>query len=165
MKGSKPIFFIIAMLLLFTTTSLSLFSLEVGDQAPAFVLTDLNRNYIFSRNIYGKGWVLVDFYATWCDACNEELPYLEDLYERRGGDDFHVVVMATDTEGSATVKPFFDQRTTPLLILLDRYQKSVESFGVTELPTVFLVDPQGFIVYKSSGFHEGLIEEIEAKMK
>ena len=153
------------LLLMFSVTSLSLFSLEPGDQAPPFVLTDLNRNYVFSRNIYGKGWVLLDFYATWCDACNEELPFLEDLSNRRGGDDFHVVVMATDSDGSATVKPFFEQRSTTLLILLDRYQKTVDNFGVTELPTVFLIDPQGVIVYKSSGFHEGLIEEIEAKMK
>ena len=151
-----------AAVLLFIMISLPLSALDVGDQAPPFVLTDLSRNYVFSRDIYGVGWVLVDFYATWCEACNEELPYLEDLSARRGGEDFQIVIMATDKEGAGTVKPFFEARPTPLLILLDRFQKSVESFGVTELPTVFLIDPQGIIAYRRSGFHEGLIEEIEA---
>lgn len=163
MTGKKRLFRAVVLLLVLANP-LSLAALDVGAQAPPFVLTDMNRNYVFSRNIYGKGWVLVDFYATWCEACNEELPYLEDLFIRRGGDDFQVVVMATDSEGTGTVKPFFEARPTPLLVLLDRYQKSVESFGVTELPTVFLIDPQGFIAYRSSGYHQGLIEEIEALM-
>jgi peroxiredoxin len=161
MTGKKRLFRAVVLLLVLANP-LSLAALDVGDQAPPFVLTDMNRNYVFSKNIYGKGWVLVDFYATWCEACNEELPYLEDLFIRRGGDEFQVVVMATDSEGTGTVKPFFEARPTPLLVLLDRYQKSVESFGVTELPTVFLIDPQGFIAYRSSGYHQGLIEEIEA---
>jgi len=139
-----------------------LMALEVGDDAPPFVLTDLDRNYVFSKNLFGQGWILVDFYSTTCVACNEELPYIEDLYEKRKDSGFDVVVLATDSEGSAVVKPFFAQRPSPLTILLDRYQKAVENYGVEALPTVFLVNPEGKIAYTSTGFHEGLIEEIEA---
>ncbi len=158
MKNSAKIISFLFILFL----ALPLSALEVGDQAPPFVLTDLNRNYVFSRNIYGSGFVLVDFYATWCVNCNEELPYIEEIYQEKQDSGFQVFLMATDKEGAQIVKPYFEENPTPIPVLLDRYQKSVESFGVEELPTVFLIDPEGNIVYKATGFHLEIIDEIRA---
>ena len=137
-------------------------AVEMGDDAPPFVLTDMNRQYVFSKNIYGDGWVLVDFYATTCVNCNNELPYIEDVYNEYKERGLTVFLLATDPEGSEVVKPFFEQRPTPLTILIDRYQKSVEKFGVEALPTIFLINPEGKIVYKETGFHEETISELKS---
>jgi len=137
-----------------------LFAAEEGEDAPAFVLTDIDRNYVFSKKVYGTGWLLVDFYATWCENCNEELPHVEDLYAEFGDKGFNVLLMATDAEGLDVVVPFFKQRPTTLKILIDKYQKATESFGVDALPTMFLVDPDGKIAFKTIGYHEEDISEL-----
>ena len=129
-------------------------AVDKGDDAPAFVLTDIDRNYMFSKKIYGSGWLLIDFYATWCENCNEELPHVEELYADFADDGFQVLLMATDNEGLDVVKPFFAKRPTTLTILIDKYQKAVDAFGVEALPTMFLIDPEGKIVLKTVGYHE-----------
>jgi cytochrome c-type biogenesis protein len=131
-----------------------LFAVEIGDSAPAFVLTDIDKNYVFSKKLYGNGWILVDFYATWCENCNEELPHIEDLYAEFGDNGFQVMLLATDDEGHSVVKPYFASKPTTVTVLVDKYKKAVEQFGVEALPTVFLVDPDGKIVFKSVGYHE-----------
>ncbi|MBI9103436.1 MAG: redoxin domain-containing protein [Spirochaetales bacterium] len=138
------------------------FAIEVGDTAPPFVLTNIDRSYVFSKNIYGTGYVLLDFYATTCVNCNKELPLIEDIYLDHKDNGLQVLLMATDPEGSSIVKPFFEANPTPIPILLDRYQKSVESFGVEVLPTVFLINPEGKVVYKGTGFHPEVDDEIRA---
>jgi len=135
------------------------FAVEVGDDAPAFVLTDIEKNYVFSKKLYGTGWILVDFYATWCENCNKELPYIEELYDEFGDRGFQVMLLATDDEGHSVVKPYFAANPTSLTVLVDKYKKAVEQFGVEALPSVFLVNPEGKVAFKSVGYHE---EDIEA---
>ena len=154
---SRSILFVLILL-----SFVPLFALDIGDDAPPFVLTNLDRGYVFSKNIYGKGWVLVDFYATTCVNCNKELPYIEELYLEKKESGLQVLLMATDPEGVSIVKPYFQASPTPVPVLLDRYQKSVESFGVEALPTVFLVNPEGKVVFMETGFHDDTIENIRA---
>ncbi|MDC7124054.1 MAG: TlpA disulfide reductase family protein [Spirochaetales bacterium] len=153
MNKIKIPFFIIA-LSIFLFFSVPLFAVDKGDVAPAFVLTDLNNNYIFSKNIYGKNWVLVDFYATWCVNCNKELPHIEDLYNDYKDMGLDVYLLAADKEGRDILLPHFSKSPTVLTVLVDKYQKAVEAFGVSELPAVFLVNKEGKIAYKMTGFNE-----------
>ncbi len=147
---------------IFIAAAAPVFSAETGEQAPAFVLPDINKNYAFSKKIYFTGWVLVDFYATWCENCNEELPHIEELYNEYSDRDFKVILMATDKEGLDIVKPFFAERPTPVTVLIDKYQKSVQAFGVEALPTLFLINPEGEIVFKTVGYHEEDVETLRS---
>lgn len=136
------------------------FSADVGDDAPAFVLTDVDRNYVFSKKTYGSGWLLIDFYATWCENCNAELPHVEELYADFKDQGFDVFLMATDAEGLDVVVPFFKASPTTVTVLIDKYQKATEAFGVEALPTMFLVNPESKIEYKTVGYHEEDLEEL-----
>jgi thiol-disulfide isomerase/thioredoxin len=135
---------------------------EPGESAPPFVNPNLQKRHVWSRDYLGKGWVIVDFFATDCEGCKKEMPILERLFQDYREQGLSVLVFATDPEGDKVVKPYFDENPTVLTILVDRYQVAVKKYGVEEIPTVFLVDPQGLIVLKKIGYSEKLYAEVSA---
>ncbi len=62
------------------TATVSVVSLDKGDEAANFANIDLSGNFEFSKNYIGKDWVIMDFFATYCIPCKEEIPELEALY-------------------------------------------------------------------------------------
>jgi len=142
--------------------SFSGFALEPGDKAPPFVNLDLSKHHVLSKNYFGKGWVMLDFFATDCEGCKKEIPIIEQLYREFSDQGLEVIVFATDSEGAEVVIPFFENKPTPLTILLDHYQVTVKKYEVGEIPSLFLIDPQGSIVHKEVGYREDLYEVISS---
>jgi thiol-disulfide isomerase/thioredoxin len=113
--------------------------------APDFELKDLQgKVYRFAD---AKGTVrLVDFWATWCAPCREEIPMFKDFHATYGPKGFALVGIAMDDEGLEKVKPFAEGEKLPYLTLIGT-EKVAESFGgVVGLPTKFLIDREGHIV-------------------
>lgn len=126
-------------------------TLQEGDAAPKFTNPDMAGKYLMSTKVYGTGWVLVDFFATWCEPCKKELPELEKLYRKfEKSGKLQAILFDTDTDPSL-VGPFFQSRPTPLSVVLDRYQVTAERFGVENLPMLFLLDASGRIAVKGVG--------------
>jgi len=147
---------------LFILASQIALSLEVGDPAPPFVNPDCNKQFVWSRDYLAKDWVVVDFFATDCEGCKKELPILEQLLSDFTETGLTIFVLATDAEGDSVVGPYFRENPTTLTILVDRYQVAVKKYQVTEIPSLFLVDPLGDIVFKEVGFQPDLYERISA---
>ena len=137
-------------------------TLEVGAKAPPFVNLDLQGQRVWSRDYLGKRWVLLDFFSTDCEGCRKELPILQKLQAEFGGRGLAVLVFATDPQGEAVVRPYFQASPTPLPVLLDNYQTVVRRYEVKEIPSLFLVDPQGTVVRREVGFREDLYEVLRA---
>jgi thiol-disulfide isomerase/thioredoxin len=130
--------------------------LKEGDDAPKFTNPDISGKYLLSTKVYGTGWVIVDFFATWCVPCKAELPEVEKLYRKfETSKKLQAIIFDTDTDPSL-VGPFFQSRPTPLIVVIDRYAVTSERFGVEALPTIFLVDPQGKIRLKATGETEAV---------
>jgi thiol-disulfide isomerase/thioredoxin len=138
---------------------------EAGDDAPKFANPDLKGNYVLSTAIFGKKWAIVNFFATWCVPCKEELPALEALQLEVGPEKVRVVVFATDKEKDK-VKEFFEQKPTNLTILLDPYQVTYLRYNASEdgLPTIFLISPEGKVAMKHVGYSADFIKELRAKI-
>jgi peroxiredoxin len=136
--------------------------LEEGDAAPKFVNPDRKTKYVFSRNEIGKGWVILDFFATDCEGCKKELPELEELNKEFKDYGVVIIVFAVDEEGHDIVNPYFEKHTTELTILIDRYKKTAITYGVDEIPAVFLINPEGMIVLKRVKYAEEHVKEIKA---
>jgi thiol-disulfide isomerase/thioredoxin len=147
--------------LLLLLAALPLFALETGEKAPPFANPDLANRHVMSRDYLGKGWLIVDFFATDCEGCKKELPVLERLHGEYGAY-LPILVFATDPAGQQVVEPFFRSSPTSLAVLLDRYQTTVKRYGVSEIPSLFLINPAGTVVLKQVGFQEGLYERIRA---
>lgn len=87
---------------------------------------------------------LVNLWATWCVPCRKEMPSLDKLAEKLGGDKFQVVLLALDRAGPAKVKAFLDEvgvkHAKPYIDQTTRLGRALGAFG---MPTTILIDAQG----------------------
>ena len=140
----------------------SIFALETGENSASFANMNLSGEFIFSKNYIGKDWVIIDFFATYCIPCKEEIPELEILLEEFGERGLKCFVLATDKDGNSIVDPYFMETPTTLTVLIDRYMVTAKRFGVESIPTVFLISPEGKIEFKEVGYSKESIEEMHA---
>jgi len=117
--------------------------------APALALKDVNgRDH---RLADYRGSVLVlNFWATWCEPCREEMPSLDRLAARFEGRAF--AVLAVDVgEGEGRVNAFLDKVPVRFPVLLDRDSAVMKAWGVRVLPTTLVVDAQQRIRFRVVG--------------
>ena len=120
-----------------------------ANSAPDFSLASRDGKTVTLSGQKGRV-VLVNFWATWCDACKEELPVLQELQRAHAGDRFELLAVSVDEDPAKAVPPFAQKRGLDFPILYgDR--KTMEAYAVRELPTSYLIAPDGTIVrrYKS----------------
>lgn len=100
-----------------------------------------------------KGKVLlVNFWATWCFPCREEMPSLDKLQAEMGGDDFEVLTIASGRNPMDAIEKFFDETDIHNLpILRDEKQHLAREMGVAALPISVLIDREGFEVARVIG--------------
>ncbi len=112
---------------------------------PDFELTGVDGK-IF-RLADTKGTVrLVDFWATWCAPCVEEIPMFKDLHALYGPKGLTLVGIAMDDEGLSKVKPFVDELKLPYPTLIGNESVATSFGGIVGFPSAFLVDREGRIV-------------------
>lgn len=119
-----------------------------------FTLTDVNGKRHRLSDYRGK-IVLVNFWATWCPPCRREIPSMQRLWQQLKGNDF--VMLAVDVaEDDDTVFGFSFAMGTEITfpVLLDRDASVSESWPVIGLPTSFVVDRDGRLVYRAVGGRE-----------
>src|SRR5712692_4715086 len=102
---------------------------------PAFTLKDTSGRQVSSDEFRGKV-LLVDFWATWCAPCKQEMPGYEALYRRYRDRGFAVVGIAMDWDADAVTK-FARQLGVTYRLLLNGAQVQ-QQFGILGLPTTFL---------------------------
>jgi thiol-disulfide isomerase/thioredoxin len=114
----------------------------------------------------GSKWVIVNFFATWCEPCKEELPELEKMQEEIGTEKLQIIVFATDKEKS-DVKEYFSKRPTNLTVLLDPYQMAYQRYNDAKdgIPTIFLIDKQGKLAMSHVGYDPEFIAKMRATIE
>jgi thiol-disulfide isomerase/thioredoxin len=93
---------------------------------------------------YAGRMVVLNFWATWCAPCREEMPSLQNLHDTLGGDDFGVVTLATGFNQPQAIRRFFDETgVTDLPQYRDINQQIAREMGVFGLPITVILDAQG----------------------
>lgn len=103
--------------------------------------------------------VILDFWATWCGPCRELSPSLERIYESRKNQG--LVALAISNEDAGTVKHFESVSPHRMPVYLDPGSGASLMFDVQTLPTVFVIDRQGNVVYATTGFGPSVPAEID----
>jgi cytochrome c biogenesis protein CcmG/thiol:disulfide interchange protein DsbE len=113
--------------------------------APDFELKDVEGKVFHFSD--AKGTVrLVDFWATWCAPCREEIPMFKELHATYAAKGFTLVGIAMDDEGVDKVKPYVDELKLPYLTLIGNEEVAKAFGGIVGFPSKFLVDRDGHIV-------------------
>jgi peroxiredoxin len=108
-----------------------------GDRQPAFSLPTIGGAAAALESARGHV-VLVHFFATWCEPCREELPALNRLAARAGGNVTVLAIAVADADRS--VQRFFATTPVDFPILLDRDRAVAKAWNVATLPTTFVLD-------------------------
>jgi cytochrome c biogenesis protein CcmG, thiol:disulfide interchange protein DsbE len=120
-------------------------SVDIGEPAPAEPLPLLEGKGEGSVADYRGRWVLVNFWASWCDPCREESPALESFQRQNGGPRF--TVLGIDTRDlTDDGLDFVDRYGLSYPQLRDGDGSRANDFGTTGVPESFLVDPKGKLV-------------------
>lgn len=118
---------------------------------PGIEFTDLDGGTHRLADWKGKV-VLLNFWATWCAPCREEMPSLDALQKARGGDDFAVLTVASGRNTEAAINRFFQESgVTDLPTLTDPQMALARAFGVMAMPVTILIDAEGREVARMSG--------------
>lgn len=138
--------------ILLVIIALSLWSWQTKrPSAPAVTLTTLKGHSLKLENLKGKV-VLVNFWATYCPSCIEEMPQLKALYERYHQANFTVLAIAVQGDTLAYIRNFVAQNHLPFTIAFDARGNIARAFGdILLTPTSFLIDKQGRIAQRYIG--------------
>jgi peroxiredoxin len=150
-------------LTLLASVAAGAFAGDTRVKAQNFRTTDLNGKKVSLEDFLGKGPVVVDFWATWCKPCIKELPYIQkmmDEYAERGLTVLTVTIDSPKTQ--SRVKPFMKGRRFDFPVLLDASQDVFRKLqGKGSVPYVVVLDSQGYIRYRHTGYRPGDEKELE----
>ena len=129
--------------------------------APDFALGDASGAIAKLADYRGK-IVLLDFWATWCGGCKEEIPWFSEFQRTYGGKDFAVVGVSLDDGGWNTVKPFLAHANIPYRIVLGD-DLIAKGYGIQSMPDTFLIDRNGRV----AAAYRGVVDksDIEVNIK
>lgn len=121
----------------------------VGLTAPDFTLVDLEGKSWKLSDLRGQV-VLVNFWATWCPPCLEEMPSMEKLYRSMPPDSFKMMAILYKDEAAAAQRLTSTKGYT-FPVLLDPEEKTGQAYGVTGVPETFVIDRIGVLRNKIIG--------------
>jgi peroxiredoxin len=129
----------------------------VNKAAPPFELPALDGQTVSLADYRGRKKLVVSFWASWCGPCKMEMPVLREFYQqqRKNSDKFELLAISIDDE-RAPAERFAAQMKLPFPVLLDLKSQVAEAYGVDGIPTLFIIDENGKVIYGHAGFDPGL---------
>ncbi len=131
---------------------------ELGKPAPGFALPDLAGKTVRLQDFQGRKAVLLNFWATWCVPCREEMPTLERLARERR-ESLGVLGVNVDVVGQDKVREFVRELGLTFGILLDRETKVGTLYRIRALPSSFIVGKDGVLRHREIGYRDWMTPE------
>jgi peroxiredoxin len=121
-----------------------------GGVAPDFSLTTLDSTTVHLAALRGHP-IIINFWATWCRSCKQEMPELASRFRAHVDDSLVVLAVNSGIEKEAKVRSFTERLALPFPILLDHKQKTLTAYAAFGLPLTVFVDTAGAIRYRVQG--------------
>lgn len=133
-----------------------------GNTAPGFSLKSLDNKEYSLSGLIDRGPVIAAFFKISCPVCQFTFPFLERLHKRYGGD--HLTFLGVSQDDAESSQKFTKEYGITFPILLDDGNSYVASnaYGLTNVPTIFLIDTDRTVRVSSMGFDKKDLETIAA---
>lgn len=131
------------------------------EMAPPFLLRDISGRIVSTADWKGKV-VILNFWATWCPPCREEIPELVQL-QAKYKDKLLIVGASEDDDGPQRVQQFAQRYGMNYPIVMATRELIDNYGGVPALPTSFIIDPEGRVMMKHTGLYEYEVYEREIR--
>ncbi len=125
---------------------------KVGDLAPDFELSDLTGRRVKLSELRGNP-VFLNFWATWCPPCVEEMPSIAAVAKDYAAKGLRVVAVNVDASPPATVQKWLDGKKLSIEVWLDPNGAVAHQYGTFKYPETYLIDRAGKIQAKYVGSH------------
>ncbi len=149
--------------------------LKEKELIPSFMLRNLSGKMVSIRDFCGlprsrptldknpRYNVIISFMASYCVPCKKEIPILQE-FAKTAPEDLKIILISVDSLAENVMRPFAKQMKIKQTILLDKYGTTMKKFGVKKLPSLFVINKKGELVYQNlNGFPNGF--DLPAKLK
>jgi peroxiredoxin len=136
-----------------------------GNTAPGFSLKGLDGKELLLAKQLERGPVVAAFFKVSCPVCQFTFPFLERLHKRYGGDD--VTFLGISQDDGRDTKEFAKEFGVTFPMVLDEKQKGYpasNAYGLTNVPTIFLIETDGTVKTSCMGFGKKDLESIAAEL-
>ncbi len=116
----------------------------VGLESPEFTLLGKDGLKITLSQLKGKT-VFTHFWASWCKECREELPAIQDLYNRKKSDPEYVFLSVVFRENPEITERYMIENNLDFPLYIDPEYKAAKTYGLTGVPETFIIDPDGIL--------------------
>ena len=139
-------------------------ALKTGSQIPPIVYNDPNGKPVDIKSYKGK-YVLIDFWASWCGPCRKAIPEVKTLYTQYKEKGFEVLSISVDTDNAAWRRAMSEEAMPWTQVLSPDKNKTLADFMIIGIPTLYLIDRDGKIVEKYTGFSQKLKTQLATIFK
>ena len=136
---------------------------DASGPAPAFTLTALSGQQGALSQYKGQV-VMVNFWATWCGPCQQEMPLLDQMYKKYKPAGFTLIGVNVDKEAPA-VKELLARKPVSFPVLLDPANQVSKAYHVDEMPSSVIIDRKGEIRYIHRGYRPGDENEYQDRIR
>ena len=138
------------------------YALEKGDKAPDFSLPGQQGTVNLSHQA-GKV-IYLDFWASWCGPCHQSFPWMNQMQSKYRSKGLEVIAVSLDGK-TEDARKFLAQVPPGFMVAFDSKGYTPRLYGVKGMPTSFLIDRNGKVLYQHAGFRPADREEIEKQIK
>jgi peroxiredoxin len=139
------------------------FAADAGGPAPSFTLAALTGQQAALSQYKGQV-VMVNFWATWCGPCQQEMPLLDQMYKKYKPAGFTLIGVNVDKE-APPVRELMARKPVSFPVLLDPANQVSKAYHVDEMPSSVLIDRKGEIRYIHRGYRPGDENEYQDRIR
>ena len=136
---------------------------DASGPAPTFTLTTLTGESAALSQYKGQV-VMLNFWATWCGPCQQEMPLLDQMYKKYKPAGFTLIGVYVDKD-APPVKQLLERKPVGFPVLLDPSSQVSKAYHVDEMPSTVLIDRQGNVRYLHRGYKPGDENEYQDRIR
>jgi peroxiredoxin len=132
--------------------------------APSFALKSSTGEHVSLASLKGKV-VMVNFWATWCVPCRQEMPHLQALYERYESLGFELLAVNVEKNNADGVRKWLEETPVTFPVLLDGNNQVSKLYKVQTMPSTVLIGRDGTMRFIHHGYKPGYENEYQTQVR